>query len=378
MVFTSGQLLPTYNKTMRAWEGTLLGLVCLVRLSGQAPATFSFEDNMEGWESDAAMPQGLCTRLPLIYPECFTNPTPPAVDKMAAIRRTAERAFDGTHSVKFTLDGTSDEGTAWILRSFPAAAARRYRVALQFYVTGAPWPNIAYAGPSRPRASTLAQGPPQTDFLVVGGQCVQTTVPGWFQCSYLTEVTTDASGLIWAGIGIWADYEVGATFYLDDVSVTINPVGDQTTTAALGMSPDSGSGSGSDFTTSLAFVFEDTNGWQDLGVVNVLINNGLNPVNACYLAYVPTMDVLYLVNDAGTALLPGTRPLHNGTKLTNGQCTVQPIDVRYGANGESLSLLLAIEFKQGFSGKKTFFTAARDLQGNNNTGWQTVGTWTVP
>ena len=144
------------------------------------------------------------------------------------------------------------------------------------------------------------------------------------------------------------------------------------------MSPDSGSGSGSDFTTSLAFVFEDTNGWQDLGVVNVLINNGLNPVNACYLAYVPTMDVLYLVNDAGTALLPGTRPLHNGTKLTNGQCTVQPIDVRYGANGESLSLLLAIEFKQGFSGKKTFFTAARDLQGNNNTGWQTVGTWTVP
>ena len=53
------------------------------------------------------------------------------------------------------------------------------------------------------------------------------------------------------------------------------------------------------------FTFIDSNGWQDLGVVNILINDALNGNGACYLAYSRPLNTLYLVNDAGNGLLPG-------------------------------------------------------------------------
>ena len=54
---------------------------------------------------------------------------------------------------------------------------------------------------------------------------------------------------------------------------------------------------------------------------NVLINNALDGRYACYLAYVPSGNVLYLVNDPGTALLPGLVLNGSGT-VNNSQCTV--------------------------------------------------------
>jgi hypothetical protein len=220
----------------------------------------------------------------------------------------------------------------------------------------------------------LAPGPPQSDFVPVSGQCPSSASPGWFKCSYLAEVTADNTGTIWTAIGVWATLEIEATFYLDSVTVAIDPLPDRTTTAAEGMAPDAGSGQ----PPVLMFVFSDQNGWQDLGVVNVLINDALNPGSACYLAYVPPIDILYLVNDTGTGLLPGTTTLANARTLTNSQCTVQPFGVTYGTNGESLTLFLKIGFNSSFSGTKIFFVAARDLQGQNNTGWQKAGTWTNP
>ena len=53
----------------------------------------------------------------------------------------------------------------------------------------------------------------------------------------------------------------------------------------------------------MTFTFSDPDGFQDLDVVNILINNFLDGRNACYLAYSRSAGVLYLVNDAGTALL---------------------------------------------------------------------------
>src|SRR5262245_56290811 len=53
------------------------------------------------------------------------------------------------------------------------------------------------------------------------------------------------------------------------------------------------------------FTFSDPNGYQDLSVVNVLINRFLDGRNGCYLAYSRPNNVLYLVNDSGTALLSG-------------------------------------------------------------------------
>jgi hypothetical protein len=128
-------------------------------------------------------------------------------------------------------------------------------------------------------------------------------------------------------------------------------------------------------------VFNDSKGWQDLGVVNVLINDTLSQGKVCYLAYVPASDWLYLVNDAGTGLADGTRvrvPTMNRKALANSQCTVEPGSVSYDADGETLSLNLRIKVSSAFSGTRTVFLAARDIHDGNNTGWQTAGTWAIP
>ena len=351
----------------------LLGLAACIPLCCQVNATFSFEDSMEGWEPDLAVPQITCHVRSDLYPECPSQPSA-LVDVMAAIRRTKDRAADGTHSLKFTIDGTLDEGTAWIIRPFTVAPGMRYQVTLQWYLTAVPENSIGYVGAVRPRGMPVAPGPPTTDFLPV--PCGVSDQPGWLQCGYITEVSVDAGGTIWAALGAWANYESVETSYIDKVTVTINPVAGQTTTAALGMVPESVSGIPQN--PLFTFVFNDTKGWQDLGVVNILINDSLSPYNACYLAYVPDSLSLFLVNDAGTDLLSGTKAFNNPVPLVNSQCTVQLIGLQYSADNQTLSLQLNIKTGPTFSGTRNFFLAARDINESNNTGWQKAGTWVLP
>src|SRR5262249_25791868 len=112
-----------------------------------------------------------------------------------------------------------------------------------------------------------------------------------------------------------------------------------TTTSVMGMNPPRGSGTGTSFT----FNFFDSLGYQDLGVENVLINNSLDGRHACYLAYARTINVLYLVNDAGDALLPGQSLSAPGT-VSNSQCAVSWGSGAAATAGNNLSLMLNISF----------------------------------
>jgi len=66
--------------------------------------------------------------------------------------------------------------------------------------------------------------------------------------------------------------------------------------------------------------------------------------------------VLYLVADDGGTLLPAL-PLNGSGSVSNGQCTVTGA----GSSGSG-------------SGN---YTASRDGTDANNSGWQSVGSWTV-
>jgi|GEM_PF-2306297 len=137
-------------------------------------------------------------------------------------------------------------------------------------------------------------------------------------------------------------------------------------------SPAAGSGSSRTFT----FTFSDPNGWQDLNVVNVLINDFLDGRRACYLAYVRPLNVLYLVNDTGDALLPGL--VLNGTgSVSNGQCTVYGSGSSATGTGNTLTLTLNISFSASFAGNRILWLAARDAR-ENNSGWVPAGVWNVP
>ena len=55
---------------------------------------------------------------------------------------------------------------------------------------------------------------------------------------------------------------------------------------------------------AMTFTFSDPRGWQDLDVVNVLINNFLDGRRACFVAFVPSGPSggsVFLVDDAGDA-----------------------------------------------------------------------------
>ena len=143
--------------------------------------------------------------------------------------------------------------------------------------------------------------------------------------------------------------------------------------APMAPSPQSGSGD----SQAMVFTFADPRGWQDLGVVNILINNFIDGRNACYLAYSVPSSTLYLVNDAGAAQGPyaGSIALGSSSTIQNSQCSVGLTS----ASGTSsmLTLMLSVTFKPAFGGNKILFLAAGDAA-QNNSGWVPLGVWLVP
>jgi hypothetical protein len=137
--------------------------------------------------------------------------------------------------------------------------------------------------------------------------------------------------------------------------------------------PASGSGASQTFT----FTFSHPNGWQNLGVVNVLVSNVLDAKNACYLAYSTPAQALLLVNDAGDAGGPfaGVVALGSAAVIQNSQCAVSLASAT--GSGTVLTLALNITFKAAFGGNKVFYVAARDQAGNNSN-WQALGVWQAP
>jgi len=150
------------------------------------------------------------------------------------------------------------------------------------------------------------------------------------------------------------------------------PGASPTSPAVGGMTPASGTG----MAQTLTFTFTDTSGFADLGVVNILVNDFLNGNQACYLAYSRPSNVLYLVNDAGSALLPGL--VMNGSgSLNNSQCSVNGVGSTVVGNGNTLTVTLNMAFTPSFVGNRVVYAAARDVTDLQNSGWQAVGAWKV-
>jgi len=144
--------------------------------------------------------------------------------------------------------------------------------------------------------------------------------------------------------------------------------------SVIGTSPTSGNTA----TQSFTFQFSHSAGYQNLSVVNVLINNFLDGRHACYLAYSVSASTLYLVDDAGDGGGPfaGGVVLGNpGTAIQNSQCSVNLTSAT--GSGNTLTLVLNIAFTAAFGGNKIQYLAARDNSGGN-TDWQRMGVWQVP
>lgn len=176
---------------------------------------------------------------------------------------------------------------------------------------------------------------------------------------YMSEQDTTPNNSGWQTMGTWGV-----------------PGGSITGPAVSGVSPAQSSSSTQTFT----FTITDTNGWQDLTVLNVLINNGLDGRHACYIAFAPSSSsggALYLVDDAGEAggpyagmTLPGT------STVQNSQCAIGGSGSSVSGSGNTLTVTLSMGFGTNLAGNRVIYMAARSA--TLNSGWQAVGTIAVP
>jgi hypothetical protein len=72
-----------------------------------------------------------------------------------------------------------------------------------------------------------------------------------------------------------------------------------------------------------------------------------------------------------------TATLGAATTLQNSQCSLNVAATSASMNGNTLTLNLAMTFKPAFAGAKNIYMYGVDVSGPNS-GWQQLGTWTVP
>jgi ABC-type arginine/histidine transport system permease subunit len=163
----------------------------------------------------------------------------------------------------------------------------------------------------------------------------------------------------------------GATNSPQTVSVVLNVAPPSASLPSpTSVNPAFGSGASQTF----AFVFSDTAAYQNLSVLDVLINNFLDGRHACYLAYVLSSNTLVLVDDDGDAGGPyaGSVALGSQMVIQNSQCAVGLTSAI--GSGNTLTVTLSMTFKSAFAGNRIVYMAAQDNSGANS-GWQALGTW---
>jgi hypothetical protein len=140
---------------------------------------------------------------------------------------------------------------------------------------------------------------------------------------------------------------------------------------AVSVTPSSGTGSSQVF----SFVFSDPNGASDIVSAQIVINAVLSGNSACWVSFDPVHSSMSLRNDGNSAWLGPITPGTSAT-LQNSQCVVNATGSAIVLAGNTLTASLALTFQSAFSGLKNVYAQAQNAAGLNS-GWETLGTWTV-
>jgi hypothetical protein len=167
----------------------------------------------------------------------------------------------------------------------------------------------------------------------------------------------DAGGLNsgWQPLGTW--------------TVPVNSSGPPVAASVI---PSSGSGASQTFSAT----FSDPGGYASISTAQVDFASSLTGSGACWVYFAGGSNLIYLSNDAGSGWL-GPLTLETSGTLQNSQCSINLASSFSATSGNTLALNLAITFPAGFAGAKHAYAYVQDA-GGLNSGWQPLGTWTVP
>jgi Chitobiase/beta-hexosaminidase C-terminal domain len=141
--------------------------------------------------------------------------------------------------------------------------------------------------------------------------------------------------------------------------------------SAVSVSPSSGSGTTQTFT----YVASSPNGSGYIEAVQMLLSWTVWGPGACWVDYVQSSNLLYLMNDQGTSWGTGVAPGTSGT-LSNSQCQINTGSATASGSGNDLTVKLPITFLSGYLGLLQNWVVAYDNSGANS-GWVELGTWTA-
>jgi uncharacterized repeat protein (TIGR01451 family) len=144
--------------------------------------------------------------------------------------------------------------------------------------------------------------------------------------------------------------------------------------SAVSVAPNSGSG----LQQTFALNYADSLGATDLTTVWVWFTANFSSgsaANSCMVYYARAANQLYFLNDAGTAWSPPVAP-GAAVTLSNSQCSINVAAASVTPSGTNLTLSLPVTFMPPYAGAKSTYMYAAGSTANS--GWQALGTWTVP
>jgi len=128
--------------------------------------------------------------------------------------------------------------------------------------------------------------------------------------------------------------------------------------------------------SSQAFTFQifDPSGYTDVKEIDAVFGPAVGQANSCRVQYWAPTNTLFLQSDDTNSWAQAT--LGSSTILRNSQCSINPAASSVSGAGTGLNATLAMTFTPDYAGTKTTFAfiAGATL----NSGWATLGTWTVP
>jgi len=166
---------------------------------------------------------------------------------------------------------------------------------------------------------------------------------------------------------------ISTSGYVNDTWVLTNATGVSAPPTTVSVTPNAGTG----LQQTFALQYADPLGATDLTSVWVWFtaNFSASAANTCMLYYAEATNQLFFLNDAGTAW---SSPVAPGTAVTlsNSQCSVNVAAASVNVSGTNLTLNLPVTFTAAYAGVKSTFMYAAGSSGNS--GWQSLGSWTVP
>jgi hypothetical protein len=224
--------------------------------------------------------------------------------------------------------------------------------------------------------------------VVVAAQCTSVTqapninVTSDLTCYQSTSTLTAAAGVAVSGAGSvvlvagqWIDLRPTVVANANGATVpTTFHAWVDTVPSAVSVWPSIGSGMTQPFTWTAS----SPSGWAHLNDLQAIIGRQLSGNGSCYIGYDVGPRILKLANENGIGW-GSSAVLGAQATMSNSYCSINvgQSGVAY-PDGNTVALTVSVTFQPSFSGAMNTYLDADDAGMGLSSGWQQMGTWTVP